>query len=684
VGIITGMRVVRLACLAALAALLLPAAASAHAYLIGSQPADRAVLATAPREVRLEFTEGVRPAPGIEVVRNGGGSVLAGPVRSQGRDLVLPLRRGLQDGVYTVRWRALSDDGHTTGGVLAFGVGSSGTVTPALSAGSTGAGPGQYVVRWIFFIGLLLAAGAAVFLLVVWEPTVAEEGVEAGSTSRILPAAGFVATAIGALLLLNISGAGWDTRFGRVLIIGICIAVVGLVFLELRLPWRLWVVPALALLPLPTLSGHALDRGEGVLALVLDVAHVTAAAVWIGGLAALALALWTGDGRLRLPLARRFSGLALASVVLLVGTGVGRALQELDSFSQLWTTGYGRAILVKSALLLVLIVLAARNRLLFLSGPLTRLRRSVTAEVVVLLGLVVAVAVLTALPPGRTSAAAARLRPVPVGPATPALPPPGAFVLAKEAGSLAVTMSARPAPDGGLRLTSTVIGPDSTGVDDLQLTFGVNGTRGSTLEPGVPCGAGCYSATTENVGQPRAVTINFAGETAGRVRFAIPSSWPAPAATGLVNRASARFRALRSVRYRENLTSSPQRKISTLWTQVAPDRLQYSIRGGADGILIGDTRWDRTTPGGPWVKSAFQPIAAPAPIWPRIPSNARVVAKTKDGYVVSLLDRSIPAWFRIDFDRKLRPRTLDMTAAAHFMHHDYLSFNRPLKIRPPR
>jgi copper transport protein len=679
------MSVGRVASLAAVVALLLPSAAAAHAYLVSSKPADRAVLASAPKEVRLVFTEPVRPAPGTEAVRNGGGSVLAGPVRSQGRELVLPLRAGLADGVYTVRWYALSDDGHTTGGVLAFGVGSGGAVTPSLSAGSTGAGPGQYAARWVFFIGLLLAAGAAVFQLVVWEPTVAEEGVERRPRfGLLLPAAGFALALLGALLLLQISGAGWDTRFGRVMVIGIGIAAAGLAFLALPPLRRLWVVPALAMLPLPTLSGHALDRGEGVLALVLDVAHVTAAAVWIGGLAALALTLWAGNGRLRLPLARRFSGLALASVVLLVGTGVGRALEELDSFSQLWTTGYGRAILVKTGLLLVLVVLATRNRLLFLAGPLASLRRGVTAEVVVLLGLVVAVAVLTALPPGRTSAAAARLRPGPVGPASPVLPPPGALVLAQESGRLAVALSARPAAGGGLRLTSTVIGPDANGVDDLQLTFGASGTRGATLEPGVPCGAGCYRATTQSVGKPRAVTINFAGETSGRVRFPLPRTWPAPSATALVQRAYARFRALHSVRYRENLASSPERKISTIWTQVAPDRLRYSISGGADGILIGATRWDRTKPGGAWVKSSSQPIAAPTPIWSRSPLDARLLAKDKDGYVVSFLDRSIPAWFTLRLDRRLHPRSLKMTAAAHFMHHDYLSFNRPLKVRPPR
>ena len=684
-GIITGVPVVRAACLAALVVLLVPAAASAHAYLIGSKPADRAVLVTAPREVRLEFSEGVRPGPGIEVVRNGGGSVLAGPASAQGRDLVLPLRRGLQDGAYTVRWSALSDDGHTTGGVLAFGVGSGGTVTPSLSAGSTGAGGGQYAARWLFFLGLLVAAGAAVFQLVIWEPAVEQEAEAGRRFGLLLPAAGFGAAALGALILLQLTGAGWDTRFGRVMIIGIGIAVAGLVFLAVPALRRVWEIPALAMLPLPTLSGHALDRGQGVLALVLDVAHVTAAAVWIGGLAALALALWAGEERLRLPLARRFSALALASVILLAGTGIGRALQELDSFSQLWTTGYGRAILAKSGLLVVLVFLAARNRLLFLSGPLASLRRGVTAEVILVVGLVIAIAVLTALPPGRTAAAASRLRPTRDSPSAlaPELPPRGTVVLGQEAGRLAVALSAGPARGGKLGLTATVISPGNTGVDDLQLTFRVAGTRGATLEPGSPCGSGCYSATTQSVGHPRTVTIDFAGETAGRVRFLLPRTWPARAATSLVNRASAQFRALRSVRYREELASSPQSKISTLWTQIAPDRLQFAIRGGAAGILIGDTRWDRTRPGGPWVKSPSQPIPAPSPIWPRVPSNAYLLASTKNGSTVSLLDRSIPAWFTIRFDRRLRPRSLKMTAAAHFMHHDYLSFNRPLSIRPP-
>jgi copper transport protein len=596
--------------------------------------------------------------------------------------------------VYTVRWRVISDDGHTTGGVLAFGVGSAGAVTPSLSAGSTGAGPGQYAVRWLFFLGLLVAAGAAVFFLVVFRPAVLEE-LEGDERARaearerragsLLAAAGFAVALVGAAVLVRLSHAGWDTRFGRVLEIGLGISAAGLVASLASVRFRhvrpVALTAALALLPLPTLSGHALDQGRPALALILDVAHVTAAAVWIGGLAALALSLWLGDGGLRLPLARLFSGLALAAVVLLAGTGAGRALEELDSFSQLWTTGYGRAILVKTGLLVVLVALAARNRLFFLSGPVERLRRGVTVEGVLLVGLVVAIAVLTALPPGRTTAAAARLQAVAPTSLSPTLPPKRALVLAQEVGKLAVALAVEPASLGKLRLTATMLSPDDTGLDDLQLTFRVNGSQGATLEAGVPCGPGCYRAVSSFVGTPTSVTINFAGETAAAVRFSLPPRW-GPAGD-LIRRASATFRRLRTVSYRESLASSPRHRVTALWKEAAPDKLAYTIPGGPAGILIGTERWDRTSPTAPWTKSSLQLIPAPAPIWPRSPTNVNVLGRPDGGYTISLLDRSLPAWFTIRFDRKLLPRSLEMTAAAHFMHHDYLSFNKPVRIKAP-
>jgi hypothetical protein len=219
------------------------------------------------------------------------------------------------------------------------------------------------------------------------------------------------------------------------------------------------------------------------------------------------------------------------------------------------------------------------------------------------------------------------------------------------------------------------VAPDNTGRDGLKVVF----RRGSVSRSGRPCGSGCYSARLPSSGS-RTVTVRI-GDRA--LAFQLPPQWPVPAAAGLVGRATAAFRNLRSVRYRENLASSPRNRISTLWTQLAPDRLAYSVNGGADGIIIGARRWDRTTPHGRWIKSPSQQITTPTPIWSAPVTNAHVLARTKDGYVVSFLNRSVPAWFTVHFDRRLLPRTLEMTAAAHFMHHDYLSFNEPLKVKPP-
>jgi copper transport protein len=163
------------------------------------------------------------------------------------------------------------------------------------------------------------------------------------------------------------------------------------------------LVLAVALLPVPTVAGHALDPGRSWLEVPFDLLHVFAAALWVGGLFALALVApreGVAPG-LVAAAARRFSNLALASVLVLALTGAGRALAELSAVSQLWTTGYGRAILVKTGLFALLLGLGSLSRSRVLVGA-GRLRALVLTELALVLGVVVAVAVLTSLRPGRT------------------------------------------------------------------------------------------------------------------------------------------------------------------------------------------------------------------------------------------------------------------------------------------
>ena len=133
----------------------------------------------------------------------------------------------------------------------------------------------------------------------------------------------------------------------------------------------------------------------------MDLLHLGSAAVWVGGLVALLSLLRgaVGDDAVRVAAARRFSTVALAAVVVLAASGVGRALTELDSVSQVWSTSYGRALIVKTALFLPLLAVGRVNRAV-LGRASARLARTVLIELAVLAAIVAVVGVLTDLRPG--------------------------------------------------------------------------------------------------------------------------------------------------------------------------------------------------------------------------------------------------------------------------------------------
>jgi hypothetical protein len=157
---------------------------------------------------------------------------------------------------------------------------------------------------------------------------------------------------------------------------------------------------------------------------------------------------------------------------------------------------------------------------------------------------------------------------------------------------------------------------------------------------------------------------------------------PGPAAA-LVARAGRLLRASASTVYRERLSSGPGHTLLTLWKEQAPDRLSYVIEGGSAGIVIGARRWDRD-PGGRWVESSQFPLHLPAVPWTRSVTNFHILSADRAGWTIAFLDRSTPAWFRVRIDRRTgRLEGFVMTAAAHFMRDEYLSFDKNVEIAPP-
>jgi copper transport protein len=160
---------------------------------------------------------------------------------------------------------------------------------------------------------------------------------------------------------------------------------------------------------------------------------VSAMCLWLGGLAALAVAipvalrpLAAGDrAGVLLGTLGRFSPVALASVIALAITGTIQAIVEVGRLGALVDTGYGRAVVGKILLLLLLIGLGAANRQRLLPkleravaagvepGRITGwLRRNVRTEVAVICGVLALTAVLVAYAPAsETSTAAAAAEP---------------------------------------------------------------------------------------------------------------------------------------------------------------------------------------------------------------------------------------------------------------------------------
>lgn len=445
--------------------LALPAAGRAHTRLESSSPAADAVLRQPPTELRLRFSTAVEPRlTGATLLGASGDTVLvavASPEPGSGnRAYVVPIPAALGPGEYLVEWRTAGADGHVIQGGFSFVV--EGLALPAPAPDSVPApaaepgvappsgpdadadslflpgSPLSVLVRWLGFLGLLGMIGAAAFRLAVL-PRAEGGGLPADAAetaARRLRGAALAALALFALGLAGrlwlqaaalagpggtgaggmipaVLGTGWGQAW-TAQAAGAAVFLVGLLALRGGTSgWRVGAA-ALAIVAAGTAyAGHAAAvEWARAAALAADALHVLGAGAWMGSLA---LLLGVGiPAALRAPaggrgagiaaLVRAFSPVALAGAGIAAATGVVSALFHLGAPAELWGTGYGRALLVKLALLALAALAGFRNwRVLTprLDGDAGArdLRRTVAAEVAAGVLVVLATAVLVALPP---------------------------------------------------------------------------------------------------------------------------------------------------------------------------------------------------------------------------------------------------------------------------------------------
>ena len=388
---------------------------AAHAGYESSDPADGAVLDTAPTAVSITFTEPPDLAlSSVEVLDAGGSDVAVGPPVSAGaRSLSVPLEEGLPDGAYTVSWRVVSfTDGHPSSGVFAFGIGAppppgpgadtgSGVTPSALSIGAKAAFyAGAMLLLAVAVVGVglfagrpsslpLLALGAAVLMLLGGAlMLLAEQRTLAVSTGEL------VRSSTGQPYL-------WLVAAG---VAGVVFTAVGLA--HPRRPGILWGagVAAAAAMFVRATSGHAAAATPAWVQEGLQWFHFLAAGIWIGGLV-LIVVLVGSSPEPPVAAAKRFSSLAAVMVGVVVLTGILRSREELGGFG--WfldatDSSYGTALLFKVVVALVVIGFGAVNRfrtLPRLDRTATPLRRIVSVEVIAAAGVLLLTGTLTGLDP---------------------------------------------------------------------------------------------------------------------------------------------------------------------------------------------------------------------------------------------------------------------------------------------
>jgi copper transport protein len=410
IGVVTRRRVA-LAVLVAL--LVVPQAASAHAVLEGTVPGRGAQLQHAPKQVVLRFGEPVEAAFGaVRVFDQHGGRVDRGGAThpdGRGEVIAVALRGGLGQGTYTATYRVISADSHPVSGGFVFTVGHGGTPVEALDqlidAGGAGKATevGFGIVRGLAYLALALAAGGAAFVLAVWRPAFGAATVSADARKRakdafgrrvgmvavVAVALGISTSALGIVFQGAVAGGTsfWSafdptvvrdvlhTHFGTVWGLRLLAWIlVGALLVYLPAPPR-GAIGFLALLlgflcVTPALAGHASTASPAWLLVPANVLHVVCMAVWVGGVAMLLAALPAATRvldpadrtRLLAGTITRFSAVALIAVAGLVAGGTIQAIAELDALSDFTTTPFGRAIVIKIGIVLILIGFGAWNR----------------------------------------------------------------------------------------------------------------------------------------------------------------------------------------------------------------------------------------------------------------------------------------------------------------------------------
>lgn len=360
-------------------------AAQAHAELVTSAPAPgQSVdeLAT----LTFDFTEPVQLLPAsLQLLDADGEPVNVFPsVRVVGDSVTATFDPPLPAGAYFAVWRVISLDSHPVEGTLPFGV-----QAPApgsaleTSSGSFGLAALRSAATGAALIATLLLAGALVVRRwALRDSAMADRVIHLVRRPRqVALVATAVLVPVQAALLLDASL--WSglapssiltlagTPVGQSLLLRV-LALVAVGTFLVRAQHAAALGAGAAALATFAISGHTRGSETAFTLTSSDLVHLAAGAVWLGGIVVLADALRRRGAperpRVVADAVGRFSGLAAVSLVAVTLSGAQLADGIVRATGPLGASAYGRALIIKTSIVAVLVAIGAYNRVVLVEA----------------------------------------------------------------------------------------------------------------------------------------------------------------------------------------------------------------------------------------------------------------------------------------------------------------------------
>jgi len=541
-------------------------AAWAHATLLFTSPAADSAVPVSPKAITLTFNQAVTLAGApVTLTGPGGYKIALGPAReSGGRSVVtVPVTSRLPHGVYTVTWQVISSDGDEVGSQFRFAVGPAPASLGSAPATAQPSAPGQWptaVLRWVLFAGLACAlgglAGQALAGLYKTQAPPAPLPPPWALRGSLLGAVASAGLAV--LILGGGSLASGVEHFsvprllasGPGVITGVQFAsfTAAAVLARLRRPaWAM--VPLLAVVAAEGLRAHPESVVPAGGALLIWV-HLLAAALWAGMLfyVVRAAAAWRADPGAVRGLIGLYARAAAWLFAVVVVSGVISALVLVQPLSDLFTTGYGRVLLIKAGLVAVAAGLAVAGRLWLRHRPAPGAGPALATRVEsgTLAGVLAAAALLStfAAPSLAASGGALPFPPPASGPVVP---------LGGRAGEVGIYGTASAG-----QIVLHLSAPQENGAGTPQFTASVTlaGRHGrASALPVRGCGQGCFVAPARWARGDNLLTIQAtaSGWAGGTASLDVP--WPPAPGQKLLRQVLAAMAQVPKVTVYEQVTS---------------------------------------------------------------------------------------------------------------------------------